>query len=65
MGKITYKNKATGKTYTGDAKDVARVKAHPTLGHLYTFEAEADKPAEPKTAKTAADPAESKDHEKK
>lgn len=65
MGKIKYKNKATGNEFSGDAKDVERLKKHPTLGGLYTYEAEAEKPAEPKTSKTATVPAETKEHENK
>lgn len=65
MAKIKYKNKATGIEFSGDAKDVDRLKKHPKLGGLYIYEAEAEKPAEPKTTKTATVPAETKEHESK
>jgi len=65
MAKIKYKNNATGKTFSGDSKDVERLKKHPKLGSLFTYESEVEKPSEPKTTKTATVPAETKEHESK
>lgn len=53
MAKLKYINKATGKSYTADAKDVAIIKANPKLKDAFTFEAEQSTPSEPITKKPA------------
>lgn len=49
MAKIKYVNKATGKEYSGEAKDVEILKKNPVLSNAYSFEKEEAKPASPKT----------------
>lgn len=49
MAKIKYVNKATGKEYSGDSKDVEILKKNPVLANAYTFEKEEAKPDSPKT----------------
>lgn len=50
MAKLTYQNRATGKTYTATSEEVKLLKSNPVLASAYAFEAEQEKPAEPKTA---------------
>ena len=49
MAKVKYVNKATGKSFTAEADDVAIIKANPVLKNRFTFEAEEAKPKDLKT----------------
>lgn len=50
MAKLSYQNRATGKSYTADAEDVKILKSNPVLANVYSFETEQEKPADPKSA---------------
>lgn len=49
MAKLKYTNKATGKTFTADAKDVQTLQANKMLKDAFTYEEEEAKPADLKT----------------
>lgn len=44
--KLKYTNKSTGKTYTGEASDVAILQKNSKLSENFVFEKEAEKPKE-------------------
>lgn len=46
MPKIKYVNKASGKTYTGDAEDIKILQSNKLMADRFSFETEAEKPKE-------------------
>ncbi len=60
MSKLKYTNKSTGKTYTGEASDVAILQKNVNLSDRYVFEKEAEKPKEVISSK----PSEKKESDK-
>ena len=53
MAKISYKNRATGKAYSGDSKDVEILKNNPVTKDAFVFESVQEKPNEPETSDKA------------